>query len=161
MSILLYGCTTWTLIYGWRKSLTATTQECCEQYWTSHGGNTPQSSSCTSTYHPITKTIKIRRTRHQEHCWGSRDEPISDVLLWTPSHGRAKAGRSARIYIQQLCEGTGCSPEDLPKAMTYREGWRGEGQGYPCWRCSWCNGYRRRNWTRRLEFKILDWLHFT
>ena len=21
------------------------------------------------------------------------------------------------------------------------------------WRCSWCNGYRRRKWTRRLEFK--------
>ena len=25
---------------GWRKSLTATTQECCEQYWISHGGST-------------------------------------------------------------------------------------------------------------------------
>ena len=21
------------------------------------------------------------------------------------------------------------------------------------WRCPWCNGYRRRKWTRRLEFK--------
>ena len=21
------------------------------------------------------------------------------------------------------------------------------------WRCPWCNGYRRRNWTRRHEFK--------
>ena len=21
------------------------------------------------------------------------------------------------------------------------------------WRCPWCNGYRRRNWTRRYEFK--------
>ena len=41
---------------------------------------------------PITKTIKIRRTRHMGHCWRSRDEFVSDVLLWTPSHGRAKAG---------------------------------------------------------------------
>ena len=39
----------------------------------------------------ITKTIKIRRTRHVEHCWRSRDELISDVFLGTPSHGRAKA----------------------------------------------------------------------
>ena len=30
------------------------------------------------------------------HCWRSRDEFISDVLLWTPSHGRAKAGRPAK-----------------------------------------------------------------
>ena len=28
-----------------------------------------------------------------------------------PTYGRAKAGRPARTYIQQLCEDTGCSPE--------------------------------------------------
>ena len=56
---------------------------------------------------PITKTIQIRRTRHAGHCWRSRDELIRDVLLWIPTHGRAKAGRPARTYIQQLCEDTG------------------------------------------------------
>ena len=73
---------------------------------------------------PITKTIQARRTRHAGHCWRSRDELISDVLLWTPTHGRAKAGRPARTYIQQLCEDTECSPEDLPEAMNDREKWR-------------------------------------
>ena len=53
-----------------------------------------------------------------------RDELIRDVLLWTPTHGRAKAGRPARTYIQQLCEDTGCCPEDLPEAMNDREKWR-------------------------------------
>ena len=48
---------------------------------------------------------------------------IRDVLLWTPTHGHAKAGRPARTYIQQLCEDTGC-PEDLPRAMNDREEWR-------------------------------------
>ena len=64
-------------------------------------------------------------------CWGnvlpesrSRDELIRDVLLWTPTHGRAKAGRPARMYIQQLCEDTGCCPEDLTRAMNDREEWR-------------------------------------
>ena len=51
---------------------------------------------------PITKTIKVRRTRNSEHYCRSKDEPISDILLWTPSHGVAKAGRSARTYIQLL-----------------------------------------------------------
>ena len=73
---------------------------------------------------PITKTIQIRRTRHAGHCWRSRDELIRDVLLWIPTHGRAKAGRPARTYIQQLCEDTGCCPEDLPWAMNDREEWR-------------------------------------
>ena len=31
--------------------------------------------------------IKVRRTRHAGH-YRSRDELISDILLWTPSHGR-------------------------------------------------------------------------
>ena len=69
----------------------------------------------------ITKTIQVRRTRHAGHCWRSRDELISDVLLWTPSYGQAKAGRPARTYIQQH---TGCSPEDQPEAMKDREEWR-------------------------------------
>ncbi len=52
------------------------------------------------------------------------DELIRDVLLWTPTHGRAKAGRSARTYIQQLSADTGCSSEDLPETMDDRFGWR-------------------------------------
>ena len=53
-----------------------------------------------------------------------RDELIRDVLLWIPTHGRAKVGRPARTYIQQLCEDTGCCPEDLPRAMNDRKEWR-------------------------------------
>ena len=53
----------------------------------------------------------------------SRDELISDVLLWTPSHGRAKAGWPARTFIQQLCEDTECNPGDLPEAMNDRDLW--------------------------------------
>ena len=45
---------------------------------------------------PVTKAIEVRRTRRAGNCWRSRDE------LWTPSHGRAKAGRPARTYTQQL-----------------------------------------------------------
>ena len=73
---------------------------------------------------PITKTIQVRRTRHAGHCWRSKDELISDALLWTPTYGCAKAGRPARTYIQQLYEDTGCNPEDLPEAMNDREKWR-------------------------------------
>ena len=45
----------------------------------------------------------VRRTRHAGHCWRSRDELTSDVLLWaSSSYGRAKTGWPARTYIQQL-----------------------------------------------------------
>ena len=68
---------------------------------------------------PITKATQVRRARHAGHCWRSKDELVSEVLLWTPTYGQAKAGRPARTYIQQLCEDTGCNPEDLPE-----ERWR-------------------------------------
>ena len=73
---------------------------------------------------PVTKTIQVRQTRHTGHCWRNRDELISDVLLCTPTYGRAKAARPAQIYIQQLCKDMGCGPEDLPEAMNDREKWR-------------------------------------
>ena len=74
-----------------------------------------------ASYH---KTIQVRRTRQAEHLWRSRNELISDILLWTPTHGLAKAGRPPRRYIKQLCEDTGCCPEDLPEAMNDRVKWR-------------------------------------
>ena len=113
--ILLYGCTTWMLT-KWLKKLLDGNYTRMLQHPTRHQlyGHLP----------PITKTIQVRRTRHARHCWRSRDELISDVLLWTPAYGQAKAGRPARTYIQQLCEDTRCSPEDLPEAMDDREKWR-------------------------------------
>ena len=73
---------------------------------------------------PIMKSIQIRWTIHVRHCWRSKDKLISDVLLWTPTHGQAKAGRSARTCIQQLCADTGWSLEDLPGVMDGRDGWQ-------------------------------------
>ena len=73
---------------------------------------------------PITKTIQVRQTKHTGHCWWSKDELINDVLLWTPAHGRAKVGPPARTYIQQLRADTGCSLEDLPRAIDEWGGWQ-------------------------------------
>ena len=84
---------------------------------------TPHKAPTIGQLPPITKTIQARRTRHAGHCWRSKDEIVSDVLLWTPAYGQSKAGRPARTYIQQLCDDTGCNPEDLPEAMNDRETW--------------------------------------
>ena len=120
-SILLYGCTTWTLTKRLEKKLdsnyTRMLRAILNKSWWQH----PTRHQLYGHLPPITKTIQVRQTRHAGHCWRSRDELISDVLLWTPTHGHAKAGRPARTNIQQLCEDTGCCPEDLPEAMNDRE----------------------------------------
>ena len=124
VSILLYGCTTWTLTKRLEKKIdgnyTRMLRAILNKSWRQH----PTKHQLYGHLPHITKTIQVRWTRHAGHCWRSKDELISDVLLWTPSYGRTKAGRPARTYIQQLCEDTGCSPEDLPEAMNDRKEWQ-------------------------------------
>ena len=71
---------------------------------------------------PITRTIQIRQTRHAGHCWRSKDELISNLLLWTPSHRRAKVEQPARTYLQQFCANIGCCLEDLLEQWTIETG---------------------------------------
>ena len=121
VSILLYGCTTWTLTKRIEKKrdgkYTRMLWAILNKSWRQH----PTKPQLYGHLHPITKTIEVRRTRHAGHRWRSRDELISDVLLWTPSYGRTKSGRPAWTYIEQLFEDTGCSSEDLSETMNDRE----------------------------------------
>ena len=123
-SILLYGCTTWTLTKRLEKKLdgnyTRVLRAILNKSWRQH----PTRHQLYGHLPPITKTIQVRQTRHAGHWWRSRDELIRDVLLWTPTYGRAKAGRPARTCIQQLCEDTGYCREDLSRAMNGKEEWR-------------------------------------
>ena len=122
--ILLYGCTSWKLTKRLEKKLDGNypriLRAILNKSWRQH----PKRHQLHGHLPPMTKTIQVRGTRHTRHCWRSRDELISVALLWTPTYGLAKAGRPARTYIQQLCEDTGFSPEDLPEALNDREKWR-------------------------------------
>ena len=124
LSILLYGCTTWMLTKRLEKKLDGNyirmLRAILNKSWRQH----PTRHQLYGHLPPITKTIQVRWTRHAGHCWRSRDELISDVFLWTPTYGWAKAGWPAHTYIQQLCEDMGCSPEDLLEAMNDWEKWR-------------------------------------
>ena len=124
VSILLYGCTTRTLTKCMEKNLdgnyTRMLRAILNKSWRQH----PTKQQLYGHLPLIMKTFKIRRTRHARHCWRSRNKLISDVLLWTSSHGRATVVRPARTYLKQLCVDTGCSPEDLPEEMDDWEVWR-------------------------------------
>ena len=99
VSILLYGCTTWTLTKRIEEKLDGNYTRMLRAILNKSWRQYPTKQQLYGHQPPITKPVKIRRTRHARHCLRSRDELISDVLLWTPSHRRAKAGRPARTYI--------------------------------------------------------------
>ena len=84
VSILLYGCTTWTLTKRLEKKLdgnyTRILQAILNKSWRQH----PTRHQLFGHLLPITKTIQVRQTKHAGHCRRSRDKVIRDVLLWTP-----------------------------------------------------------------------------
>ena len=103
VSILLYGCTTWTLTKRLEKKLdgnyTRILRAILNKSWRQH----PTTHQLYGHLPPIMKTIQVRRTRHIGYCWRSKGELISNVLLSTPTYGRAKAGHtfssSVRIRV--------------------------------------------------------------
>ena len=137
VSILLYGCTTWTLTIRLEKKLdgnyTRMLRAILNRSWQQH----PTRRQLYGHLPPFTKTMQARRTRHAGHCCRSKGEIVSDVFLWTPAYGQSKAGRPARTFIQQLCNDTGCNPEELPEAMNDKETWRERVKDIRASRTSW------------------------
>ena len=124
VSILLYGCTTWTLKKKLDGNYTRMLRAILNKSWWKH----PTRHQLYGHLPPITKTIQVRRNRHAGHCWRSKDELISDVLLWAPTYGQAKAGRPARTYIQQLLRTLDVALKTSQKRrMIGRSGERGSG----------------------------------
>ena len=80
VSILLYGCTTWTLTKPIEKRLDGNCarmlRAISNKSWKQH----PTKQQLYGHLPPIWKTIQIRRTRHVEHCWRRKDGLINDVL---------------------------------------------------------------------------------
>ena len=124
VSILIHGCTTWTLSKRLKKkklddNYTRMLWAILNKSWWQH----PTRHQLYGHLPPITKTIQVRRTRHAGYCWRSKEE-----LMYSYGHphmAKQKQGDHLEpTYIQQLCEDMGCSPEDLPKVMSDREKWR-------------------------------------
>ena len=105
-SILLYGCTTWTLTKRLEKKLdgnyTRMLQAILNKSWRQH----PTKHQLYGHLLPITETVQVRRTRHAGHCWKGRDELISDVLLWTSTWPGKSRTTSSNIHTAVMwgCE---------------------------------------------------------
>ena len=77
VSILLYGCTTWTITKRMEKKLddncTGMQRAILNKSWGQH----PTMKQLCGLLPLITKIIQVRWTRHAGHCWRSRDKLIN------------------------------------------------------------------------------------
>ena len=97
-SILLYGCTTWTLTKRLEKKLdgnyTKMLRAILNKSWQQH----PTRHQLYGHLPLITKIIQVRRTRHAGHCWRSRDELIRDVLMDPHTWPRKSRTTSTNVH---------------------------------------------------------------
>ena len=130
VSILLYGCTTWMLTKHIEEKLdekhTRTLRAILNKSWKQY----PRKQQLYYQLPPISKTSQVKRTRHARHNWRSKKKKLRDVLLCTPTNGRASV--LTRNYLHRLCTDTGCSLDDLPGAMDDRDGWERMGGNSCC-----------------------------
>ena len=91
-SVLLYGSSSWTLTKRLERKLngTYTCMLCAilNIHWSAH----PSKERLYGNLVQITSVIKERRTRFAGHCYRSKDEVVSDLILWTPKHVKTKFG---------------------------------------------------------------------
>ena len=104
MSVLLYNSTTWTLKKHFEKKLDGNyTRILCtvlNKFWKQH----PIKQWLYGHLPLISQTIKVRWTKHAEHCWRIRNKLISEVLLWGPNTWTHKCYPSSKVLdLSDLC----------------------------------------------------------
>ena len=123
-SVLLYGSTTWTLTKKQEARLdgcyTRMLRAALNISWEDH----PTKRFLYGPLPPVTTKIRERRMRFAGHCFRSKHELVSDVLLWEPKHGKRSVGAPAQTYVEQLVNDAGQLLQDLPNAMEDRNYWR-------------------------------------
>ena len=50
---------------------------------------------------PISKTLQTRRLQFSGHCWRGKNEIVSQMLHWDPTHGKQSRGCPAITFIDQ------------------------------------------------------------
>ena len=73
----------------------------------------------------ISKSIRMQRLRFAGHCWRSKDEVASDLILWQTQHGNHSSGCIAKTYLFQLRDDIDLlTIDEIKTAMNDREGWK-------------------------------------
>ena len=122
MWVQLGGCTTLTKCLkkkiDWNKTMML--QTVLNKSWKQH----PIKPQLHSHLPPILQTIKKEKQDMLGITGQSKYKVISDILLWTPTHGHTSVVQPAKTYIHQLCEDTWWHLKDSPRGIADRDGWQ-------------------------------------
>ena len=123
--VLLYGSEAWTLNKKVNKSLngcyTRMLRKVLNVSWKQHLTN----QQLYGTVPPLSSTIRQRRLKFAGHSVRQKDQNVSELVLWEPTHGTKSKGGQSKTFVDTLKEDTGCtSAEEIKSCMEDRDVWR-------------------------------------
>ena len=99
VSVPLHGCTIRTLMTHLERKLDRNHMRMLHAVLNKSSKQHTTKQQLYGHLHPISQTIQAR---HVGHCWGSKDELIIDVFLYTPTHELTSFGQTPKIYGRWL-----------------------------------------------------------
>ena len=123
--VLLYGSEAWTSNKKVNKSLngcyTRMLRKVLNVSWKQHLTN----QQLYRTVPPVSSTIRQRRLKFAGHSVRQKDQNVSELVLWEPTHGTKSKGGQSKTFVDTLKEDTGCtSAEEIKSCMEDRDVWR-------------------------------------
>ena len=128
LSILLYGCETWSITVLMRKSIDSFATSCYRFMLGIKWSDKVTNEVVLSRVHrlPLSCTVVTRQLRCLGHNLRKGPQNMPRLYaLYVPAHGRRKRGRPRLLYNKYVERITGLSGEqDLEDAARSRDGWR-------------------------------------
>ena len=124
-SILLYNSETWTITQAMTNSInglyTKLLRRAQNVSWRDHVSNQELYGNLPS----LSSTIRQRRLRFAGHCFRAENQPITKLLLWTPTKEKKGRGAGIKTYPKMIKEDTGLTSEqEIKGLMAERTLWR-------------------------------------
>jgi hypothetical protein len=123
-TILLYGCTTWSLTKQEERALDGTYTRMLRMvlnlHWSLHTSNHDLYGSLDK----ISRVIRARRLSLAGHVHRDRTSPSQHLLTWQPKHGKTTRGRQTTTFVDSLLRDTGLDPvPELRSCMADKDIW--------------------------------------
>ena len=123
-SILLYGSETWTVSAELKARIdgcyTRLLRRALNIRWQDH----PTNQMVYQDLPKLSDKLKERRLRYAGHCARAEDQPVNQLLFWTPHLGNPSRGQPRLTYPKTLKNDTGLeNPEEILELMRNKETW--------------------------------------
>ena len=109
VSVLLYGCTTWTLTKHLGKELDRN----CTRMLHAVEKILESAPYKTATVQPLTSHLTNHPSKMSKTCWSLLKKYEQTCELQSLTHRHTSVGGPTKTYIHQFCVETGCCQKDL------------------------------------------------